>query len=501
MKYLKSQSFRTTKTYLVLSCLLSLTVSAFANPPQTKELPIYEKPKQRSSTERVVFRSRPQQPSKGALAVVLNFKLADADVMVKGPKGDVVATAKTDIDGQVEFQLRRNFVYEVEVNHPSYRSIPGKTKALGATEVVRIDLTPEFGAVRFRDLPLKTQVYIDNELRGTADDSGSVLVAGLKLGEHDLLIRHPEYNDYIDKITKLEPGITLTFPNLRLLRVARMALVGPPGAIVLIDGEMYGRINPEGNVNLNYELKESTPTEHTISVEQRGYYPWTKKEIFTPAVKTFQAKLEPIITTAGFSDFFDNLSLWSTPGAKSAPSKWKIDGDERNRRAVVRSEQLGLLSGKVYRDFVVNFLLWMDNEKGATWTVRADKEGKNYYMFHIAGPKSTTHIPKHFYTYLVTEGQPPTQVSTPIPVITELNNKDNYSISIVVEGNRITHRITSNETGKTDDLGVFTDADTDREPIHYGTFGFCAPFGEVFAVDDLAVDLELPKPEQAQKTN
>jgi hypothetical protein len=248
-------------------------------------------------------------------------------------------------------------------------------------------------------------------------------------------------------------------------------------------------------------LPEGQPLEHSISVEKKGFHPWSKLDVFTPSVLTYQVKLEPIITSAGVSDFFENLSLWTAPATKGVPAKWRIKGDERNRRLEVRGDQLGVLSGKVYRDFVVNFLLWMDNEKGASWTIRADKEGKNYYLFHLAGLKTDDgHQPKHFYTYLVTDGKAPVQVHTPIPVISDLNKNGSFSISIRVEGNRISHQITSNDTGGTDDLGVFTDADNDREPILYGSFGFCAPFGEVFEVDDLAVDLELPKLD-ARKAN
>jgi hypothetical protein len=108
-----------------------------------------------------------------------------------------------------------------------------------------------------------------------------------------LLILNPQYNEYVDKISIIEPGVELIFPNLRLARIARIAVEGPPGAIVLIDGEMYGRIRADGKVNISYVLPESQATEHSISVEKKGFHPWSKLDLFTPSVLTYQVKLEP----------------------------------------------------------------------------------------------------------------------------------------------------------------------------------------------------------------
>src|SRR5262249_39117154 len=146
------------------------------------------------------------------------------------------------------------------------------------------------------------------------------------------------------------------------------------------------------------------------------------------------------------SDLFESLSLWS------APPTWKIVSDGRNKRLEVRGEKLGLLADKTYRDFQVNFLLWLDNGKGASWAVRADKEGRNYYLFHLAGPKSTDFTPRRFYTFLISDGQAPVEVNTPIPVYPELNNKTSYTINIIVQDYTVRHKITSNDSGVTDDL-------------------------------------------------
>ena len=120
--------------------------------------------------------------------------------------------------------------------------------------------------------------------------------------------------------------------------------------------------------------------------------------------------------------------------------------------------------------------------------MRADKEGRNYYLFHLAGTKSTTHLAKRFYTYLVKDGGTPERVDTPTPVTTELNQGVSYTITIEISGSAIKHWITSNETGQKDPLGSWTDTAPTKDKFLYGTFGFRSLAGEVFTVDDFSLE-------------
>jgi hypothetical protein len=422
-------------------------------------------------------------PSKGLLVVLLNPKVP-GEVIVKNPQGKVVMQGQADEDGQAEFQLPRGLPYQVEVKHPSYLGSSVKSRPLGPTDYVQADLTPQFASMRLRDLPLNSQVFIDNEPRGAADQSGNILIANIKPGDRELLVRHPEYEDYIDRLTGLEAGVEVTYPPLRLLRVARLSFQGPPGANIMIDGDFWGRIKPNGTALVNYELEQIG--ERTISVEKIGFQTWSRREVLKTGVRTFEVALDPIVTAAGFSDFFEDLSLWS------APPPWKVVTDQRNKKLEVRGETPGLLTSKVYRDFQMNFMVWFNDDKGATWIVRADPEGRNYYLFHLSGAKSESHTPRRFHTFLVSNGGKPQSVSTPVPVIPELNNRTSYTIHLVVKGNQIRHSITPNDSGETFDLGSWTDESTEKDRRLYGTVGFRSLSGEVFAVDDLAVSLELP---------
>lgn len=55
--------------------------------------------------------------------------------------------------------------------------------------------------------------------------------------------------------------------------------------------------------------------------------------------------------------------------------------DNANSKLQVNGNALGTLKDKIYRNFEVYFTVWLADGKGASWAVRADKEGKRYYLF------------------------------------------------------------------------------------------------------------------------
>jgi hypothetical protein len=347
-----------------------------------------------------------------------------------------------------------------------------------------MQLKAQFARLELPGLPKGAQIFIDDKLRATADQ-GLVVLDNLEPGPHShtLLVRHPEYNDYRADLDNLEAGSGARFPPMTaiLVKVAKLAIQGPPGATVLIDGAMHGKIKSDGAVRIDYELAQAA--EHTISVELLGYQPWSKKELLAPGPRTINVTLDPITTSAGFSDYFANLSQWN------APSSWKIVSDGRNNKLEVAGEQIGAPSDKTYRDFRAVFTIWLKDGKGATWAVRVDKEGRNYYLFHLAGPNSTTHTPKRFYTYLVKDGAAPVEVDTPAPVLVDLNQKDSYTIKVEVTDYAVAHYITLEPSGDETTLGAWTDTSVTKDKFLYGSFGFRSLSGEVFTVDDLHIEL------------
>lgn len=482
-KTLTNRLIRASNTcLLVISFWLILAGAVFAQ-PGIKELPIVEKPRERNSGERITIRSVPIQPTKGVLAVVLD-PVIRGQVIVKDATGRVLAKQESDQDGQVEFQLQRGKIYQIEAISPGYREASGKSKPLKSNEVVRLRLVPQFAKLILNGLPADAQVIIDGLQRGTADQAGFVTINDLKPGDHALLVRHPDYNDHVDRLKEIEAGETAKW-RITLTRVAKLTIQGPAGATVLIDGAVQGRINTDGTVRIDYELDRAS--ERTIAVELTGYQTLSRKELLAPGPRTLTFKLDPIVTSAGVTDFFDNLSQWN------APSTWKLVGDDRNKKLRIEGPGLGLLKDKTYHDIqeVSNFTIWLDDGKGAAWAVRADKEGRNYYLFRLMGPKSAD-TPRRFRTYVVRDGGTPDEVGSPIPVSIDLNQNTSYTISFAVTGNSIQHWITSNQTGEKVDLGIWTDTSVTKDKFLFGTFGFCSIAGEIFTVDDL--NLEPAKP-------
>ncbi len=443
-----------------------------------------EKPRERSSSERITINTRAVQPTKGVLAVVLD-PVINGQLIIKDASGKVLAKQDAGEEGKAEFLLQRGKIYQVEASAPGFTGASSKTKALGSTQILRLSLNPQFAKVNFPPLPANSQIIIDDNLRATAGQTGTVGINDLEPGNHSLLIRHPEYNDYFYRLDNLEAGTTVTLLPIPLTRLAKLTIQGPAGATVMIDGAFQARIGPEGNVRVDYALERAA--EHTIRVELLGYQTWSQRELLTPGPRTIMVKLDPVVTSAGLSDFFDNLNQWS------APTTWKIVSEGRNKKLEIRGSQPGILSDKTYQDFIANFTVWLNDAKGATWAVRVDNQGRNYYLFHLSGPNSTTHTPRRLYTYLVKDGGDPVEMSTPSPVIPDLTTKTSYTINIRVSGYQIKHTITPNESGVTDDLGVWTDTTSTKDRFLYGSFGFRSLSGEVFSVDDLSISLELPK--------
>ncbi len=462
----------------LIFCLVLLSTTAVAQREYT-----VVKPRDRSASESVTVRTKAAQASKGVLAVVLD-PVINGQVIIKDPAtGKQIEKREAGDSGKAEFELRRGKVYEVEVSYPGYLSASGKSKALKASEILRLKLTPQTARVNLLGLPEGAQVFLDDKLQVTVTKNGVAAVNDIAPGKHLLRISHSEYNDFIDNFENLEAGSEINYSRIPLTRVAKLTIQGTPGATVMIDGALQGKIQADGTVRIDYELNSAV--ERTISAELIGYQPWSKKEILSPGPRAMEIRLNPIVTSGGVSDGFDNFFNWRNP-----PS-WELvkAGTESNKRLRVKGVELGLLKDQVYRDIheESNFVIWLDDGKGATWVVKADKEGQNYYLFHLAGPKSTTHAPNKFYTYVVKDGGAPKEVSLPFPVVAKLNQTASYEINIEVSGERIRHWITSSEEGEKLGLGVWTDNSPNKDKFLYGTFGFRSLSGEVFSVDDLTL--------------
>lgn len=467
------------RLFFLSAILLIVGISGNRTPAQRLPDVVVQKAAARAVNERVVVKTVVAKKTDGVLAVVLD-PIIEGDVIVTGAGGKVFK-AKADKTGQAEFPLPKGQSYTVKASAPGYSEEVKKATLLRDTANVRLTLTAKFAALKLVALPKDTQVFIDQKLRATADQAGNVTIADLEPGAHKLLIRHPEYSDFPTDLGIVEAGDQLNYPKLPLVKVARLTFQTLPGALVMIDGALKGKAAETGQVMIEYQMEQAA--EHTISVALLGYQDWANREMLVPGARTIPVKLTPIVTSAGVSDTFDDMSLWNAPSSWNLVSV-KMPNGKNNRKLSVVSNKPGTPKNTLYRDFDANFEVRLSDGKGAAWAVKVDKSVSSYYLFYLAGPNSET--PKKFYTYLVKDGQM-TQVSTPIPVIADLNQKDSYTIDLTVRGYTIQHSITSNATGEKLDLGIFTDVSDTKNNFLYGTFGFLSFKGENFVVDEFNI--------------
>ena len=440
-----------------------------------------EKPKERSVSETVRVRTTSRQPNARGLLVVLVEPILPGSVTVRGLDGRELGRADADQEnGQAEFSLPRGKSYLIEVSHPGYGTEKVSSRQLTGQTITRVRLNARSASVRLGDLPVGAQILVDGAARAVVDASGTALVTEIPPGGHRLTISHPEYNDFEDSFEVRAAGEEVRYPRIPLTRVARLELNGPSGALVMIDGALQGKINESGKLRVNYEIEQTV--ERSITAELVGFQPWSRRMMLSPGPRVIDIELSPVVTSAGVTDFFDRINQWNAPAA------WQVIGDSRNKRLEVRGEIPGTLKDQVYRDLQANFTVWFGDGQGVTWALKIDGPGRNYYLFHISGPSSTAMTPRRFFTYIVRDGGAPVEVGTPVPILAELNAKSSYTISVTVRDFTIQHSITSNDSGETNDLGVWTDTSVSREKFIYGSFGFRSMGGEVFLVDDFNIE-------------
>lgn len=439
------------------------------------------RPPVREAGDKVTVSRKASQANKGILAVVLQPILA-AKVVVTDAKGNIIEQTNTDnVTGQAEFELRRGASFTIKVTAPGYLPKETQAKVLKSTNIVPLSLIAQFARIELPGAPAGVEIFIDNKARARADQSGRTVIDNLEPGDHTLLVRHPEYNDYVTRLEKLEAGTSINLPLSTLLtKVAKLTIQSLPNATVFIDGELQGRVNANGQVQIDYQLTQAT--EHTIAIELPGYQPWSRKEMLTPGPRKLEIKLDPIVTSVGTTDDFSSLAKWN------APATWKLvseTGKEQyTSKLQVSGTGIGLLKEKTYRNFTASFTVWLSDEKGASWVVRAGKS--NYYLFHLSGTKTGGLTPRRLYTYRVKDGQS-SEVETPTPMTFEFKPKDSYYVTITVTGNKIEHVLQAISTTE-ESKAIYTDTHIDKDLFLYGSFGFTSFKGETFLVDDLTIE-------------
>jgi hypothetical protein len=465
----------------LLALIVVLTYGTTQAQVPFRELPI-EKPKERTKNDPVPVKTRVNQaPSTSRLYVLLN-PIIQGQVTIRDTAGRVIKQEEANPDGQVEFILPRGQSYQIEASYPGYNSKQIKTELKRDQKTERVNLTASSRSIRLLNLPPDAKVLIDDTQVEVKQVAGVATVADLPAGIHKLTIRHPEYSDYVQRFDFNQLNIgEFSSHYVNLEKVARVTVQSSPGASVMIDGRYQGQVPPSGK--LSFDIPINDASEHTITLEMTGYQSRTERRLLKPGEVSLEIKLEPVITDAGTSDGFDDLIQWN------APRNWKLEAagaTVTNRQLHIVGQELGLIRDKVFKDFEGIFTVWMPDGKGASWAMRADQTGKNYLLFHLAGPQSPLSAPKRFYTFHIRDGTIE-QVDVPTPLAFTFDPKASYTIEITARGSIIEHWITSNETGERVTLGSYTMSAAIRNDLLYGTFGFRALKDETFIVDDLSI--------------
>ena len=475
----------TRMTALVRFALAAITVpllSITAIGQGGRELPI-EKPKERTSNEAPKLKPPVRQAPNTSTVFVLLNPIVPGQVKVKTSAGKLIKQGEADSKGEASFSLSRGQSYEIEASSPGYSTGIATEKPATSSSVVRINLSAQSRVLRFMNIPSGASILVDNKEVPSDTLGGMTTVADLTPAKHKIAVRHPEYNEFKTEVdlSRLGIGESITIP-LTLERVAKITIQSVPGADIMIDGALQGRVPPNGNT-VTIEFPITQAAEHVISAEKAGYVSKSTKARLVPGLISIALDLEPFANPEGSSDGFDNLNQWK------APPTWKPIATASNRTLQISGTTLGLLKDKLYKDFQAVFTLWMPDGKGATWGVKADPSGKNYYLFHLSGPKATApFVPNRFYTFIVRNGGEPVEVNQPTPLVVDLNPNSSFLIHIVAADYTIEHSITSNETGEKVTLGRYTDSTPTRDKFLYGLFGFRSFSGEVFIIDDFTID-------------
>jgi serine/threonine-protein kinase len=179
-----------------------------------------------------------------------------------------------------------------------------------------------------------------------------------------------------------------------------------------------------------------------------------------------------------YTDHFLSLNpFWS------APQNWRLE----KGKLLVRGPGIGLLRGKHYKDFTVNFDIRFVNRKGAIWIVPA-RDQNNYYLFQLSGPDGPQ--PNSFSSFRCINGKT-APAYPPVSVAADLGKPgDSFRITIEVTGGQIKHSmeiaLDPKPTPRIIALNPF--------PTLGGTIGFGTRNDEQFLVSGLMIEPAKRKP-------
>jgi hypothetical protein len=360
----------------------------------------------------------------------------------------------------------------------------------GKAKTEKLNLISKYGEIKLGGIVEGAQIFIDDvDVTASAKREGEeVTLSRVPRGLRKFKFTHPDYITREEEI-EIKPSELVADATGLVLATADLTLSSTFGAEVYIDAESKGKIPASGKIVVN-GIK---PGAREIKVVKDGYEEKKVTQKLVIGAQDLAIKLVPIPNTGEFFEPFNNgLTLWN------APAEWKVD--EKAKLHVQGASKLGYPKKGIFRDLDGQFTLKMLNGKGVAWALRVTGEGKNYYLFHLSGPKAKT--PNVMRTYVCQDGNLDlTKFAQSIKVNTVTLNPDFfYSIRISARGNKIETFIRPNqgpEAGTEIPLDVFID---ESNTFTYGNIAFTTVDGEEAMVDDVGIKPVETEEEKASKT-
>jgi hypothetical protein len=473
-------------------CLLALGVlSSFSTafgqyrPPSTGRVEYTAAPK-KAVVRRIAGNL---QAAVGKATLFLVTDPTNSDVFIDG-----VSKGKSSDDGSFQTELPTGKDYKVEVKKDRYIPYTQQVK-IDSPDVrfVQANLAATFGGIKIiGDTPedaktlVSAKFFLDDKPATVSVDEAKkqVTINDVPTGEHKIAIYDPSYVVW-DKDIEVVGGFEMTLAP-KLVAAAKLNIRTVPGVDVLIDKVKQGTTSSTGELQVQTPLQ---PGEHQIELQKAGFVS-IKRPINLSASVNNQSfgELEPLPRFTEFVDFFnEGLNLWSAPSSwKWNSQKSEVTISDTGKKTASGGLELGLLKGKgfheiegvSFRDFQFVFDLKFVNGIGAAWVIRADSPD-TYYLFELTVKDQKLH------SSIVVHGQK-TELNTPTQILPTLNNTTSFSIRADVQGNIIRHYIKNNETADEELMGITVDETLGS--LSYGTVGFTATNGAIYALKDVRVN-------------
>jgi hypothetical protein len=367
--------------------------------------------------------------------------------------------------------------YDIQVTSPDHASWKKEAVRVASSTptIEQAELRPLLGSIVVLPIEPDATIFLNGKkpdgLKTIKKDQ--IEIENLAEDVYTLRVEDPDYAPFEIK-AEVQGGYRNYITYKPETSITKFIVRSEPGATIFIDGNMEGRVEPNGVLKVSTGYK---PGEHTIKAELDKFEPSIVSGTYKAGEQPVEVRLTKFKSSPELGESFrDGTSFWDAPPQwRAVPGKLSVTGSG-----------VGLVKGHFYDDFTMTFDVIFTNGKGAAWIIRA-RDKQNFYLFQITGQGAVGQ--KTFRSFIYKNGQP-MPLSPAVAIVEDLNRPgDSFVIKVEVKGNSIKHFITVGSNPRADDpqpLGFITD-----NTFSHGAIGFTSKDGEEFIVQFINV-----KPQQ-----